>query len=444
MSSYVVKKTSGDTEWFMHDRFGLFIHWGTYAAHSRGVWHRNSSCETNEEYERYMNYFTADMFDPKEWARTAKETGMKYVVITTKHHEGFCLWDTAYTDYKAPNSAAGRDLLREFVDAFRAEGIKIGFYYSLIDWHHKDFLIDSIHPLRYHENAGEMNKTRDMERYVEYMKNQIRELLTNYGKIDIMWYDFSYYKPNRDITKPATIGFGKEDWHTEELVKLTRELQPGIIINNRADMDQDIWTPEQFQPQDWIKDKKTGELVPWEVCQTFSGSWGYNRDEMTWKTPEMLIRMLIKTVATGGNLLLNVGPTARGFFDNRAKHALSGIGEWMKYNSRSIYGCTMAEPEFKAPNGCYYTQSLDGKRLYVHIFDYPMARLDLPGLADKVEYAQFVNDNSMLTFKNAEYNIEYEGVNPGDNDTETTGHLFINLPITKPDFDVPVIELFLK
>lgn len=415
--NYEVRKTPGNTEWFVHDRFGMFIHWGLYALPARHEWIKNLEKITEEKYQKYFEYFDPDMYDPREWARAAKKAGMKYAVLTTKHHEGFCLFDSAYTDYKATNTKAGRDLVREYVDAFRAEGLKVGFYYSLIDWHHPDFPIDPLHPRRDDDNIDELNKGRDIRRYAEYMRNQVTELLTNYGKIDILWFDFSY----PDSEYRGMKGKGKLDWEAEELIATARRLQPEIIIDNRTEIEQDLWTPEQYQPTDWIRDDN-GNRVVWEACQTFSGSWGYHRDESTWKTPEMLIRMLVNTVSCGGNLLMNVGPTARGYFDDRAVGALDAIGSWMKYNSRSIYGCTQSE--FEAPADVRYTQK-EG-RLYVHIYAYPYRHLRLPGLADKVDYAQFLHDNSEIFFE------------------EKDGDIVLELPYVKPNQIVPVVELMLK
>ena len=192
MSSYTTRKTPGDTEWFVHDRFGMFIHWGLYSMPARHEWVKSREEIPEEKYDKYFKYFNPDLFDPKDWARKAKEAGMKYAVLTTKHHEGFCMFDSKYTDYKCTNTPAGRDIVREYVDAFRAEGLRIGFYYSLIDWHHPDFPIDPIHPRRDDKDAYEQSKGRDMHKYAEYMRNQVEELLTNYGKIDILWFDFSY------------------------------------------------------------------------------------------------------------------------------------------------------------------------------------------------------------------------------------------------------------
>ena len=437
MSSYVTKKTPGDTKWFIHDRFGMFIHWGLYAMPARHEWIKSREKISEEKYDKYFKYFDPDLFDPKDWAKKAKEAGMKYAVFTAKHHEGFCMFDSRYTDYKCTNTSAGRDLVKEYVDAFREEGLRIGFYYSLIDWHHPDFSIDRIHPRRDDEDAYEQSKNRDMHHYAVYMRNQVEELLTNYGRIDILWFDFSY--PDRKVEdKPWMKGKGKDDWEAEALIAHARKLQPDIIIDNRAGIDQDLWTPEQYQPQEWLKHKETKELVTWEACQTFSGSWGYYRDEMSWKTPEMLIHMLINTVSLGGNLLVNVGPTARGYIDYRAENALKVYADWMKYNSRSIYGCTMAEPEFVAPKGCRYTQSQDGKRLYIHLMEYPFAFLEIRGMAGKVDYAQFLHDGSEILF------TEKTSQHFSQGRTEADDLLVLNIPHIKPPIIVPVIEVFLK
>lgn len=438
MSSYVTRKTPGDTEWFVQSRFGMFIHWGLYSMPARHEWIKTREKISEEKYDQYFKYFDPDLYDPREWARQARAAGMKYAVFTTKHHEGFCMWDSQYTDYKCTNTPAGRDLVREYADAFRAEGLRVGFYYSLIDWHHPEFPIDPIHPRSEDPDAYEQSKNRDIRKYAEYMRNQVTELLTNYGKIDILWFDFSYPDNNGTGDRAWMRGKGKADWESEKLIALARKLQPGIIIDNRTEIEQDLYTPEQFQPLEWVRHKETGELVTWEACQTFSGSWGYYRDEQTWKSPEMLIRMLVNTVSIGGNLLMNVGPTSRGYLDARAENALKVYADWMKYNSRSIYGCTMAEPEFTAPADCRFTQSADGKRLYVHLFAYPFAHLQLPGLGGKVDYAQFLHDGSELKFTDG--SLQHFG----DALPEQEDLLVIYLPAIKPDTPVPVIELFLK
>ena len=440
MSSYATRPTPGDTAWFTRDRFGMFIHWGLYALPARHEWVKTRERMTDADYDRYFRRFDPDLFDPRDWARQAKAAGMRYAVLTAKHHDGFCLFDSQYTDYKATNTPAGRDLVREFTDAFRAEGLRVGLYYSLLDWHHPDFTIDVHHPRRDDPDARAQNEGRSMARYCEYVRNQVRELLTGYGKIDVLWFDFSYPEQCGTGDKAWMKGKGAEDWEAEKLIALARSLQPGILIDNRTGIEQDIWTPEQYQLGDWLRHPETGERLVWEACQTFSGSWGYYRDETSWKSPGQLIRMLVNTVSAGGNLLMNVGPTARGCFDRRACKALTVFADWMKFNSRSIYGCTMAEPDLLAacPRDCRMTQSQDGTRLYLHLFAYPFAHLELRGLAGRVEYAQFLADGSELRFTEGRAEHFSLGAAEGED------LLVIELPVQKPDGEVPVIELFLR
>lgn len=437
MSAYVTKPTPGDTGWFVHDRFGMFIHFGLYAMPARNEWIMTWEKMSQEHYQRYFDHFDPDLFDARQWAKAAREAGMKYAVLTAKHHEGFCLYDSQYTDFKITNTPFGRDLVKEYVEAFRAEGLKVGLYYSLLDWHHPDFIIDSRHPMRDRPDALEENSRRDMRKYAQYMRDQVRELLTNYGQISILWFDFTY--PTTEPAYPQFAGKTKEDWESEELIRLARSLQPGIIIDNRSGIEQDLATPEQNQPERWPRHKKTGELLVWEACQTFSGSWGYHRDEMSWKSPKMLVEMLCKTVALGGNLLMNVGPCARGYMDHRANQALEVFGQWMRYHSRAIYGCTMADPEFTAPTGTVLTQSQDGKRLYVHLLSYPFFSLSMKHMEGKVAYAQFLHDGSEILYTTGKpLGMLDEGEKTGLNE------VFFSLPTVQPDVQVPVIEIFLK
>lgn len=420
--------TVGDTSWFVHDRFGMFIHWGLYASGARHEWLQNIEKIAPDEYAKYLERFDPDLYDPREWARQAKAAGMKYIVVTSKHHEGFCLWDSAFTDFKSTNSPAKRDLLAPLVEAFRAEGLRVGLYYSLLDWHHPHFPIDNIHPLREHPDARSMNQGRDVKIYARYMRDQVRELIERFGP-EILWFDFSY--PDGGS---GWAGKGRGDWESQEMLDMVRELAPRAIVNNRLDLPNvpaDVHTPEQFQPREWVK--VDGKPVVWEACQTFSGSWGYHRDEATWKSPGQLIRMLIDTVSKGGNLLMNVGPTARGLFDERAQSSLGVYAGWMKLHNRSIYSCTQSE--FGAPTDVRYTQNFESNRLYAHIFAWPFRHLHLPGLAGQVEYAQLLNDGSEVALK-LDGNSERSG--------EQAGALTLELPVVAPDVEVPVVELFLK
>jgi len=412
--------------WWTDARFGMFIHWGLYALPARHEWVKNAERLTNEQYQKYFEEFNPDLYNPKEWARMAKEAGMKYVVLTAKHHEGFCQFDSKFTDYKSTNTPFGRDVVREYVDALRAEGLKVGFYYSLIDWHHPDYTIDENHPQRQTSDSAyaRLNKGRDMSKYREYLKNQVRELLTNYGEISVIWFDFSF---------PGKHGKDHNDWGSEDLLKMVRTLQPGIIIDDRLDLKDvdggwDFESPEQYKVEKWPE--RNGKKVAWETCQTFSGSWGYYRDENTWKSTPQLLELLIESVSKGGNLLLNVGPTARGVFDFRAQERLKAMGEWMKYNSRSIYGCTEAPAGFVAPANTIYTYNPVTKRLYVHLLSYPMGDLKLKGIADKVKYIQFLHDASEIKFHLG--------------NGEEKNNLNLQLPVQKPPVEIVVLEVILK
>jgi len=426
--------TTGDTSWFVQDRFGLFIHWGIFSTAGRHEQVMGRERMSVEAYCKYFDHFDPDLFDPAAWAREARNAGMKYFVVTTKHHDGFCLWDTSFTDYKAPNTpnrAKGRDLLREMVDAFRAEGLKVGFYYSLLDWHHPEFTIDGRHPMRDDLEFREAAKNRDMTKYAEYMRGQVRELLTNYGKIDILWLDFSYTHKDWGWSK----GKGREDWESEKLYAIVRELQPHIILNDRLDLPGagDIITPEQYQPAEWLT--VDGKPVIWEACQTLNVSWGYDREALHWKSSDMLVRLLIDSVSKGGNLLLNVGPTGRGEFEPMALERLRAIGEWMELHSRSIYGCTASD--FTPPPDCRYTQN--GDRLYLHIFAWPFGHIHLPGLAGKVDYCQFLHDGSEVKFTENKGVWMHTSVMKGIPDS-----VVLEIPVIEPDVMVPVIEVFLK
>ncbi|MFB9056114.1 alpha-L-fucosidase [Mariniflexile ostreae] len=418
--------------WWTNDRFGMFIHWGIYSLAARHEWVKTREKISDENYQKYVDNFNPDLYNPKEWAKLAKAAGMKYAVITTKHHDGFTLFDSKYTEYKVTNTPYGKDAIKEFVEAFRAEGLKIGFYYSIIDWKHPEYTIDRIHPLapKNDKDYKTINKDRDMGKYREYLKNQVTEILTNYGQVDMLWLDYSI---------PGKNGKGKDDWGSVELMKLIRKLQPGIIVNDRLDIldyegGWDFTTPEQFKVSEWPTYE--GKKIPWETCQTFSGSWGYYRDELTWKDNKQLLVLLIESVSKGGNVLLNVGPTGRGEIDYRAKKALSKMGDWMKYNGRAIYGCTQAPDTFQVPDNSILTYNPTTNRLYIHLLDYPLENFTLKGMKGKIKYAQFLHDMSEIQIKNphgawGKKELAEQDVN-------------LRLPVVKPNIEIPVIEIILK
>ena len=432
--------------WFTQSRFGMFIHFGLYALPARHEWCKTREAIPEERYDLYFRHFDPDLFDARAWARSARAAGMRYAVLTAKPHEGFCLWDSALTDYKATNTPFGRDIVREFVDAFRAEGLRVGLYYSLIDWHHPDFTVDKMHPLcperlKWKENGGEsdpeivaLNAGRDMARYRAYMLGQIEELLSRYGKIDIAWFDYSY---------PGAFGKGRDDWGSRDIVSLARRLQPEILIDNRLDLADepggwDFITPEQFKLEK--RPLVGGRAVTWETCQTFSGAWGYSRDEDTWKSPAQLISLLAGTVACGGNLIMNVGPTGRGTFDHRASEALSALGRWTEVNGRAIYGCADAPEPFKAPAGSVMTWNPETRRLYVVLTEWPMGRLRFD-FGNRVEYAQLLHDASEVKIRERPGLVNIGGGH--EERVEDDAWEFI-LPVRKPPVECPVIEVFVK
>ena len=327
-------------KWFRHDRFGMFIHWGLYAIPARGEWVRSVEEIPEAQYTPFFDEFNPTDFDARAWARLAKQAGMKYAVLTAKHHDGFCLFDSKLTDWKSTNTPFGRDIVREFLDAFRAEGIRVGLYYSLLDWHHPDYPAfgDRHHPMR--NNEAYRDRPYNFDNYLAYMHGQVRELCTNYGKLDLMWFDFSY----DDMTG--------EKWRGAELVRMVRSLQPDIILDNRLEVSGsgfgsiatdeplefsgDYVSPEQIIPQTGFKDSR-GRDICWEACITMNDNWGYCAKDKNFKPAEMIIKKLVECVSKNGNMLLNVGPDAKGNIPEESVEILTEIGRWMGRNSASIY-----------------------------------------------------------------------------------------------------------
>ncbi|MFD0959891.1 alpha-L-fucosidase [Paenibacillus chungangensis] len=391
----LIRERTERTEWFLKDRFGMFIHWGLYAIPARGEWVRSTEQLSIEDYQPYFDEFDPVDYDPKAWAKAAKQAGMKYAVLTAKHHDGFCLFDSKLTEYKATNTKAGRDLVSEFLEAFRAEGLKVGLYYSLIDWYHEDYPAygDRIHPMR--NNEAFKRDPATFDRYLAYMHGQIRELLTDYGKLDVMWFDFSYDDMRKD------------KWKSEELMEMIRSLQPHIIIDNRLEGSGhqggsiytdnpttyagDFASPEQIIPPGGVKDQH-GNPIPWEACITLNNNWGYAAADHTYKNAQTVIRKLVECVSKNGNMLLNVGPDAKGAIPKESLDILQEVGEWMSRNGASIYGCQASE--FPKPDWGRYTQS--GNKLYAHVMEESIGPINLVGLAGKVKRARLLADGSEL------------------------------------------------
>ena len=366
-------------EWFRNARFGMFIHWGLYAIPARGEWVRNTEEMPREDYMVYFDTFDPVDYDPRKWVRAAKMAGMQYVVLTAKHHDGFCLFDSAYTDFKSTNTKLGRDVVADFLEAAREEGLRVGLYYSLLDWNHPDYphYGDKNHPMR--NNPCFSNENRDFNRYLDYMHSQVRELCANYGKLDILWFDFSYDEMRG------------EAWRATELVEMVRTFQPDVIIDNRLEVSGegygslaqcaptpyhgDFVSPEQMIPPNGIQDVQGNDLY-WEACVTMNQHWGYHATDRFYKSSDMLVRKLVECVSKGGNLLLNVGPDARGNIPQASMDRLKAIGAWMDKNSAGIYGCGKANLE--KPD--YGRLTAKDKHLYFHVYENTLGPLPLLGV----------------------------------------------------------------
>lgn len=429
-----MKYLQPDLTQFVHDRFGLFIHWGIYAMWGKGEWCLRDDRIPQEQYQFLIDHFAPDLFDPSQWAQRARAAGMKYVIIVTKHHDGFCMWDTQYTDYKVTNSACGRDLLAEIVAAFRAEGLRIGLYYSISDWHHPDYLITKRgnHALDNlpEEKIAELNSTRDMSRYALYMRNQVRELLTNFGEICEFWFDVS----------------GKIDpvaCECAQTVQMIQELQPHVILNGRHSIPEatHILTPEGYLREEDCVDEQ-GHPNTWEGCHCLTAAWCYRRDEKSYfKTPFRCLEILITQTSLNGNTLMNIGPTSRGYLSDREKQLLDYYAHWMRLNGRSIYGCGAA-PSWIAPppRDCRYTHNKATNRLYIHLMRWPdISRLVLRGLRGKIRYAQLLCDGTCLQIIDPK-TMPIEPINPRVPEDAAALQL-MSAPENMP---IPVIECFLE
>ena len=376
--------TSKSTEtdraaWFRNARFGMFIHWGLYSITARDMWYYSHEKVPKKKYEKLFTRFNPVDYNPSQWAELAKDAGMKYAVITTKHHDGFCLFDSKLTNFKITNIPYGKDLIKPWVEAFRGVGLKVGFYYSLLDWHHPHYTLDIFHPQRDDEEAKA--EKRDWSQYVSYLHGQLRELLTNYGKIDILWSDNSYE------------GKRAKEWKAEEIVRMAREINPEILINNRLGLLEDFTTPENHVPDESLKEENKPRT--WESCVTIGQSWGYYRQDPKNKSTTRLIRMLVDIVSKDGNLLLNIGPTPRGRIQDEFVTNLGEIGQWMSENGESIYGAGISR--FSPPADSRYTQKKG--MLYLHLFHYLPGWLTLPGLGGRVKYATLLRDGTDLEIK---------------------------------------------
>ncbi len=390
-------------KWFGEARFGMFIHWGLYAVPAGeyggktgyGEWLMESAKVPASEYEKYATQFNPMKFNAREWAHLAKEAGMKYLVITSKHHDGFAMYRSAMTDWCLTSTPFQRDPLKELAEACQAEGIQFCLYHSIMDWHNPDY-----EPRRAWNDTAK--GTPDMDRYMEFLKGELKELLTHYGPIGILWFD----------------GEWEGTWNTErgiEIYNFVRGLQPQIIVNNRVGraragmtgMDKGAGVGDYGTPEQQIPPTGFGPGIYWESCMTMNDHWGYNKHDQNWKSTGMLVRNLIDCASKGGNYLLNVGPTAEGLIPDASIERLRAIGGWMKANGESIYD-TQAGP-FRNLAWGRCTQKTVGEKtmLYLHVFDWPAdGKLLVPGLRSKPESAALLVNGEKLSVKKTSEGIE--------------------------------------
>lgn len=359
-------------QWWHAAKFGMFIHWGLYSTLGRHEWVMENEGIPVKEYESYADTFKPKPNAARDWARLARAAGMKYMVMTTKHHEGFCNFDSKLTDYCATKRGPGRDLVREYVDAARNEGLRFGFYYSLMDWHHPD-------------GARCLKDESARRRFVDYIHGQVRELMTNYGKVDVLWYDVAW-------------PLDAKGWESVEMNKMVRQLQPEIIINNRSKIPEDFDTPEQRI--------EASQNRPWESCMTLNDSWGYHASDRNWKSPTTVIRNLVTCARDGGNYLLNIGPTGDGSIPLESAQILTTVGTWMSKHGQTIYESNNCQPR----RGNYVTYTRKGNTLFAHVYYWPGSTAVIGNLLNKVKTVRMHGSNQPVRFEQDDYRIRLLGL----------------------------------
>lgn len=358
-------------QWWREEKFGMFVHWGLYSILEREAWVMGDEDIPLAEYEKLTQQFHPPPNAARAWARLAREAGMRYIVMTTKHHEGYCLFDSRLTEYCATKQGPGRDLVREYVEAARAENLRVGFYYSLMDWHHFDW--------RHAKDDPEARK-----RFVDYTHGQIRELMNNYGKIDILWYDMA-------------VPLDAVEWRSQEMNEMVLRLQPNIIMNNRNLLTGDFSTPEQ---------STQAAKGDWESCMTMNDSWAYQAGDHNWKSTQQLVQNLVECARDGGNYLLDIGPRADGSVPEASVTRLKAIGRWLQKNGEAIYSTQRC----RFPHGNIGAYTRRGDTLYIIIYFWPGETMTVGGVKFKVKSARFLASGLPVKFTQKRSQLIFSGL----------------------------------
>ncbi|MEN8124415.1 MAG: alpha-L-fucosidase [Bacteroidota bacterium] len=411
-------------KWFKEAKFGLFIHWGVYSVLADGEWVMNNKNISIDEYEKLPTFFNPIEYNPKEWVQMAKEAGMKYITITSRHHDGFSMFDSKATDYTiVKKTPYQKDILKPLAEACKKEGIKLFFYYSLLDWHDDNYFPRG----RTGKDIPGRSANGDWEKYIAFMKAQLTELLTNYGEIGGIWFDGHWDQKEWD---GKHFGDVKVDWHYDEIYSLIHDLQPQCLIGNNHHIapikGEDFQMFERDLPgkntTGWGTDASDIGQLPKEVCETINGSWGFNLKDRKHKTDKELIQYVVNAAGYGSNLLLNVGPMPNGKIQPKHINSLKEIGKWLKINGETIYGTTQGPI---VPNK-EMVSTQKGKIVYLHILDMNKELFFIAGFKDNIKKVQFYKNKKKVT-----YNLNKYG-------------LFIEIPNDQKDTIDTIIEITLK
>ncbi|MGC4021581.1 MAG: alpha-L-fucosidase [Cyclobacteriaceae bacterium] len=382
-------------EWFQEARFGLFIHWGVYSILGDGEWAMNNQQIPISAYEKLPSFFNPTEFNPAEWVQMVKDAGMKYITITSKHHDGFAMFDSKISDYNiAKRTPYGKDVLKMLADECQKQGIKLFFYHSQLDWHNPDYF-----PRGFTGGSFTGRKEEgDWNKYLDYMDSQLSELLTNYGPIAGIWFDGMWDKKDAD-------------WRLQKTYSLIHQLQPGALVgsnHHRAPYEgEDFQMFEKDLPghntTGFAPEQKIGDL-PKEICETINNSWGFNLKDNQHKSKKDLVQYLAKAAGYNANFLLNVGPMPNGKIQSEHKAALKEVGEWLKVFGETIYG-TQGGP-LSERNWGVTTQK--GNKVYVHILSWQDETLTIPKLSKKVVSVKLFKNKTVLKFNESEFGVSIQ------------------------------------